>query len=177
MFYYCTRTITLQDVGLDKSRKIMTAKFLSLMIALSFSFTLQARSPAVDPVMGISIEEYEHVDPSTAKGFDFSSGKANQIGERSDNTTTQGPIRRPAITPEQVKTAQSLGAEENAKTPMWVGILLAATCIVMPLAIWGLVFRPQSHAGRPNAEVSNLEEARNQKKAREEQDKNLPKAS
>lgn len=41
------------------------------LLALSIN-PLFARSPAVEPVTGISIEEYRETDPKTSKGYDFS---------------------------------------------------------------------------------------------------------
>ena len=47
-------------------------KIIALLILTLTTPLLAARSPAVEPVTGISIEEYNETKPSPSAGFDFS---------------------------------------------------------------------------------------------------------
>lgn len=51
---------------------------------------LFARSPAVEPVQGISIEEYREVDSTQAKGYDFAKYEAHQTRPNSELSFTTG---------------------------------------------------------------------------------------
>ncbi|MEE3079607.1 MAG: hypothetical protein VX341_09760 [Bdellovibrionota bacterium] len=46
--------------------------FLILSFACLIKINTFARKPAVEPIMGVSIEEYKEVPPAKAKGYDFS---------------------------------------------------------------------------------------------------------
>ncbi len=56
---------------------------ICLAIILSMGFftfgTIWARKPAVEPVLGISIDNQKTVPPGQAQGFDFNSGKAKNL--------------------------------------------------------------------------------------------------
>ncbi|GAB4012918.1 MAG: hypothetical protein Fur0010_09190 [Bdellovibrio sp.] len=75
---------------------------LLLSLAVPFSQGL-ARKPAVDPVQGISIDQYEEVKPSEDPGFNF--------GEE-----TRGPANNSSV--EQSDKAPTLESAE-AKTISW----------------------------------------------------------
>lgn len=50
---------------------------ITILLLLTFSTPLFAnRSPAVEPVTGISIEEYRETTPSPSSGFDFTNSEA-----------------------------------------------------------------------------------------------------
>ena len=55
----------------------------TILLCLSFS-PLFARSPAVEPVTGISIDQYKEVEAGKDQGYDFSKNEPNYIKARSD---------------------------------------------------------------------------------------------
>lgn len=74
--------------------------FLIATFLCVFKINSFARKPAVEPVLGISIEEYKEVEPKKAKGYDFnrtpSSDNKNVINKNtSKNTNTISNIQKP----------------------------------------------------------------------------------
>lgn len=101
-----------------------------ILITLSLFFTpLFARSPAVDPVSGISIEEYTEVDPKTTKGFDFTNSKDSDLVKDSElNASTAFFLLVASILPVVVwfgvmralPDAPTAPANETARTPLTI---------------------------------------------------------
>lgn len=113
-----------------------------------------ARSPAIEPVRGISIEEYKDVGAGNGKGFNFSS-----------DTTT--------------KTDQSraLANIENADTP-GAGNIILIMLVALPLALFfglmkGLKIQKKLIALKKES-APNKEETKNHST---DDDQNFPKAS
>lgn len=120
------------------------------LIALSIN-PLFARSPAVDPVTGISIEEYRETNPKTGKGYDFTND-------------------------ESVYTEAHNDAELNATTAFFLIVASA-----LPFVVWFGVMRAlpdatpteSQSAPKPTFSVINGEG----KKSDEDEHDSLPKAS
>jgi hypothetical protein len=56
-------------------------KKLTILLILLLPLTAFARKPAVEPVTGISIDEYKEVPPSEAKGYNWNEGEAKVTKE------------------------------------------------------------------------------------------------
>lgn len=76
---------------------------VTILILLILPFSSFARSPAVGPVTGISIDEYKDVPPSQAKGFNWKNSEdikpsfdSSKLPEQGINTE-EGPDLSPAI--------------------------------------------------------------------------------
>jgi hypothetical protein len=63
----------------------MSKVFVFLTILFSIQLA-HARKPAVDPVVGISIEEYKEVPPEKAKGFNFNQARKPDAAQRVHNS-------------------------------------------------------------------------------------------
>jgi hypothetical protein len=59
---------------------------IATLIFLLLSTPLWARSPAVEPVTGISIEEYKEVDSKNAKGYDFTRHEITNVEQTSSES-------------------------------------------------------------------------------------------
>lgn len=137
--------------------------FIVLMMGL-FSFNAQSRSPAVDPVMGLSIEEYDHAPPAQAQSFDFSQAQSSQ------------ELRTPtseAITPRTLQ--QSSGEGSGPATYFYILMSL------LPFVIWfgvmkNLEKQDQKMTSLPE-NMYDLDSERNKRKADSSDDSDLPKAS
>lgn len=62
---------------MTKLKKYTVSVFLFTIV--SIPTVIQARKPAVSPVTGISIDDYNEISPSQAKGFYFSEGVPEKI--------------------------------------------------------------------------------------------------
>lgn len=105
---------------------------MKIIILITFSLffnPLFARSPAVDPVSGISIEEYREVDPKTTKGFDFRNSKDSALTKDSElNLSTAFFLLVASILPVVVwfgvmralPDAPAAPANETARTPLTI---------------------------------------------------------
>lgn len=136
--------------------------FLFLLLCWS----AEARSPAVEPVMGLSIEEIDHVPPEEATGFDFSQ--------------PENASRSPAI---EVPVNYDFNAPTRTETPNTregqFPVSLIALMLVLPFIIWFGLMRNLDSAPTPTQVqpgTISLEEARKNRESQKEKD-NLPKAS
>ena len=67
--------------------KTNTKIFFLFIASLLFSYSTMGRSPAVEPVTGISIDQYREVDPKNDPGFKWDQDKSKHIrlmGKKSD---------------------------------------------------------------------------------------------
>jgi Sec-independent protein secretion pathway component TatC len=94
--------------------------FSSLLIANAYS-----RSPAVEPVRGISIEEYDQVPPSKAKGFDFSQAQNTNTAEVHKGTRTISSVTEQPAKPTSSNLSASLMVAFLFSIPfiMWFGVM------------------------------------------------------
>ena len=68
---------------MKKSRYIL--EFLIIGILIIFPFFTHSRGPAVEPVLGLSIDSMKVVTPKNAKGFDFSHTIAPSYQQKGKN--------------------------------------------------------------------------------------------
>lgn len=85
-----------------------------------------ARGPAVEPVSGISIDDYKEVPPKQAKGYHFQKGKpvsASTVAPVETFTETKKPDAKPK---EQVYD----------NVPAWPLSVLLVLLVGLPFGIW-----------------------------------------
>jgi len=80
---------------------------------------VMGRSPAVEPVKGLSIEEYDQVPPSKARGFDFSQQKKEPI----------------------TKQLRKISSTSNPNNNNWSASLLVFFLFAIPFIMWFGVMR------------------------------------
>lgn len=144
----------------------MSKHFLVLTIFLLFAFQLHARSPAVEPIMGISIEEIDHVPPEEATPFDFS---------QPENVSRSPAIEVPTVYDFQTNRRTLSGFEGDAVIPY----ALIGLVLLLPIVIWFGVMKnlDQGYASPKMAKNTvSLEEVR-KRKQQESSKEDIPKAS
>jgi hypothetical protein len=140
----------------DLMRKLLILSFISLVMTPSF-----ARKPAVDPVIGVSIEEYKEVPPEKAQGFDFN--------RKPNSKNIAAPVAR-THSPEKLSVQNATDANASS------GKLLFLFFIFLPIIASGITFyrlskRHRDIHGMENLEVTERDEERN------DDDFDIPKAS
>ena len=94
----------------------------------------QGRAPAVEPEMGISIEEYEEVHSGPEKGFDFTQANPGVSADMNKQARVlTGQKQLTANT--NVRSPNSVRAKEKAPSPAWTLIALTA----LPFGLWLLL--------------------------------------
>ncbi len=93
---------------------------LFLMIFL-FSSLAFGRAPAVDPIRGISIDDYREVDPNKDPGFNWNKG--DTVVDTSLITT-----REPA--------QKALIAKTKSQNKNWPTYIFLASLITLPFVLW-----------------------------------------
>lgn len=141
-------------------RKLLILSFISLVMTPAF-----ARKPAVDPVIGVSIEEYKEVPPEKAQGFDFN--------RKPTSKNIEAPIAR-THSPENLSVQSA--TDSNASS----GKLLFLFFIFLPIIASGITFyrlskRHRDIHGIENAEIKNLRDRLDEKN--DDDDFDIPKAS
>jgi len=116
-----------------------------------------ARKPAVEPILGVSIEEYKEVPPEQAKGYDFSETK---------NLNTQERVHSPEGI--EVKSLSDSSSSSTSK-------LLFLFFMFLPIIASGFAFFKVTRKDHSN--VISLEELRTRKSKEEESNDDIPKAS
>ena len=136
------------------------------LIFLCFSSTSHSRSPAVEPVMGISIEEIDHVHPDQAIPFDFSNA--------------EGASRSPAIEVETnydfAAPPRSQASNESSNLP----IPIIGLALILPLFIWFAILKdikPGQDLPTPLNGAIDLEARREAMKTSEKDHDKISKAS
>ena len=82
--------------------------------------TAFGRKPAVEPVTGLSIDQYDDVHPSKAKAYDFNTNKTKKLA--------------PAKGAKKVKQT-SIDQMKDKKSKMNQGIVLLMV-FLLPVAVW-----------------------------------------
>lgn len=143
------------------------SKIIILAFTIVLSLSAFARSPAVEPVMGISIEELDHVHPDDATPFDFSN--------------SEGASRSPAI---EVDTNYDFAAparvEANQRNENAIPIPLIGLAVVLPVFIWFALLRNLETDGSKTADSNgtiDLEARREAMRKSSSDDDDLSKAS
>ena len=145
-----------------------------LLILLIFLLPLSAfaRKPAIEPVTGISIDDYKEVPPSQAKGYNWN--------EENKKVTTE------AIAPKgDVTKLPSRSISEETAPDLKPAIILVLL-LVLPFGIWfflnGKLDSPESEIGFQEEEEINdntlaFPKATKTKDDDDDDDFNIPKAS
>ena len=138
------------------------------MTAGLLSFEVEARKPAVEPVMGLSIEEYDNVPPEKAQGFNFEQDSKQSPKQVKQNqiTPNQNPVAPRSLVNQSLQSADS-------DTP---AILFYILLSLLPFVVWfGLMKSLESNEEEFTAEMYDLEAQR--RKREEAKDDDIPKAS
>ena len=122
--------------------------------------TVSARKPAVEPILGVSIEEYKEVSPKDAKGYDFS---------RVPNSHADQPKKR--IHSQKQLTKGS--AVDTQKTESWVLLLF----ILLPIAASGITFFRLKQPSINEEQPSGLKLVKDDQGDSDHDDIDYPKAS
>ena len=145
------------------------------IFALTFATSTKARQPAVDPVQGISIDEYKDVPPEKNKGsYEFSERPTPQ---NKRETVTQGAKPKNPGQSVQKEIQNRQVASPTQKTDWPLGFLLVAL-LALPFAIWWIFQKNLKNHQTPPPHTDNtvdLREHRNRKG--DSQDDDYPKAS
>jgi hypothetical protein len=104
--------------------KIKNALFCLFFV---FSATTFARSPAVEPVTGISIDQYKQVDPSNDPGFDW-----NQQNSKAVSTS---------LITTRVPSQNSLIQKTRSQEKSLGTTLLLIALLTLPFFIWNVAMR------------------------------------
>lgn len=111
-------------------------KILLLLSAVAFlsgfASHIEARSPAVDPIRGISIDHYNEVDPETVQGHAFEQ-TPQEFQEQSPQTTPE------PVTFQGPSVAQSDLEGQSSQRLSFAFLLFAL--IALPLGIWFFIHR------------------------------------
>lgn len=138
------------------------------MITGLLNFKVEAREPAVEPVMGLSIEEYETVPPEKSQGFDFEQSKTSpESGQRPEINQVQAPV-----SPRSLMNQSAPDSTESPATFFYVLLSL------LPFVVWfGLMKNLDENTDEGHtAQMYDLEEQRRKKQQSHDND-DLPKAS
>lgn len=136
------------------------SKHMFFTILFLISTPSWARKPAVEPILGVSIEEYKEVPPEKAKGYDFSETK----NPSSVTETSQERIH----SPEGIEVKSLTDSSSTSK-------ILFLFFMFLPIIASGFAFFKISRKDHSN--VISLEELRNRKDQKEEDNDDIPKAS
>ena len=102
-------------------------KYLFLFLALFCMFKIDTfgRKPAVEPILGVSIEEYKEVPPSKAKGYDFN--------RKPSSDKVKLPVKNRIHDQKEIKESHHISKNGN-KT------LLYVVLIFLPIIASGISF-------------------------------------
>jgi len=100
-------------------------KKLIVLSLILLPFTVQARKPAVEPITGISIDDYKEVPPEQAKGFDWNNKNKNLRVEAGAKPAAKIDISK---LPEQEITSIS--------TPDLTPAIILMMMLSLPFGIW-----------------------------------------
>ncbi len=145
---------------------------LTILLILLLPFSAFARKPAVEPVTGISIDEYKEVPPSQAKGFNWN---------KDESKITTEAVAPKGDTSKLPSRSISETTEPSLK-PAFILVLL----LILPFGIWffmnGELDEPESEIGfqeDEEIEDNTLAFPKSKKKDddNDDDDFNIPKAS
>ncbi len=101
--------------------------FLVLSFACLVKINTYARKPAVEPILGVSIEEYKEVSPEKAKGFDFSRNPDSELKAEDSKTIKK---EEPRVHNQADITSRPQTSLEDTKSKNLLFILLIALPIM-----------------------------------------------
>ena len=73
-------------------------RYFLVLLFISISIPSFARKPAVDPVRGISIEEYQKANPGKTKGFNFEKKQESRTPAMKSKNLSAGDEKEISIT-------------------------------------------------------------------------------
>lgn len=111
-----------------------------------------ARKPAVEPVLGVSIEEYKEVAPEKAKGFDFNRKPTSKTNQKEESLTTKANFTERTHSQADLRT-------DTATDTSHSGTLVLLFFIFLPIIASGIVFyklaKTEEKQERPTLRVIN----------------------
>ena len=146
-------------------KKITIACFL-LLSTLGIA---EARKPAVEPVTGISIQDYKEIPPSQAKGYNFQKGKPQNVAKKGTS---------PTITNTTVKTVETKTTKQlsGADAPAWPVSLFLFVLIALPFGAWFGIMKSLQKENEDQVVPSNTLAFPTKDNSTDDDDYNLPKA-
>ena len=101
-------------------------KRLSLITLFLLSLTTFGRSPAVEPIRGISISEYKEVDPKADPGFNW---RQSDFVQETALVTTRTPAER------------SLINQTKSQRKTWPTYVFLVSLLGLPFVLWYSVMK------------------------------------
>jgi len=140
----------------------------TFLILASFflCFTLLARQPAVEPVMGLSIDEQKPIAPAKAKGYRFKPNSERTNRELAANIYSNDGVKETKL-------------ENSSNT---IPIIFIIFISVLPFIIWFTIIKgmndkhSNNRTGRLKNNLSFLSDYQNSN-LKDHDDDNIPKAS
>lgn len=115
-------------------------KKLLILALITLPFSSFARKPAVEPVTGISIDEYKDVPPSQAQGYDWNQGQTTKTKKVNQVAAPKGDVTK---LPEQEITMTSV--------PDLTPAVMLMFMLLLPFGIWffllGKLETPENEVG------------------------------
>ena len=122
----------------------------------------RGRAPAVQPVIGISIDDYKDIPPSQAKGYRFVKGKPKVINRQTASNVNNTNI-------ENKSSKQVYGSDTSWPLSIFLFVLIS-----LPFALWFSIMK--SLGKKDNKSPSNTIKFPS-KPTNEDDDVDFPKAS
>ena len=97
----------------------------------AFPLTSMGRGPAVEPVSGISIDDFKEVPPSQAKGYRFTKGQPKQLVPQKTKPIAKNPVTKIKTSIDTRSEKQVYGPDSNWPSAIFLLVLLA-----MPFGLW-----------------------------------------
>ena len=147
-------------------KTISTTVIFIFSVLFLFPSLSEARGPAVEPVQGISIDDYKEVPPSQAKGYQFTNGKPKVL--------TRKVTYKPSFTKVNNKTERQVYGPDAS----WPTSIILFLLVVMPFGLWFSIMKSLD-----SKEVETFENTipfptiNNKSSDDNDDDFNLPKAS
>lgn len=117
----------------------MPLKILAwLFIGLVLNTQINARQPAVDPIMGLSIDEYKEVSPQDARGYSFNQRPQEVKREMASNEGLK--VNYQHGTPDQLTTLDSAALIEHNHAASSMIIFIFAI-MALPFCLWWIILK------------------------------------
>ncbi len=145
--------------------------FLALVLLSTLSL-VDAREPAVEPVTGISIDDYKVIPPSQAKGYDFQKGKPKSVADKQPIQKTTDTTATTAFKKVETKTTKQLGSE----APAWPTSILLFLLVALPFGAWFGIMKSLEQDKTEDIVPSNTLAFPSRDNKTDDDDFNLPKA-
>lgn len=147
---------------------------LLALILLSNMTLVEAREPAVEPVTGISIDDYKVIPPSQAKGYEFQKGKPSNVAQKAPVQKTTTTTNTTATTVTNIETKSTKQLQTDA--PGWPTSLFLFVLIALPFGAWFGIMRSLQEDKTEDFVPSNTLAFPTREETTDDDDFNLPKA-